>query len=109
MKLPKLYIKRDGAYYFTFRGRQYYGGKTLEKAEGKIRSVVGVGVAGETDLVKLVGEYLDAIDGVQAADTVYGKSIVYKHATRRRRSPTATPPTAQHCERSLRIRSRCPC
>ena len=55
MKAPKLYKKKDGAYYFTFKGRQHYAGRTLEKAETKLRQVTALEPDGETCLVTLVG------------------------------------------------------
>lgn len=78
MKTPKLYPKKDGAYYFTFQGKRHYGGKTLEKAEAKLREVTGLAPSGDTDLVALVGQYLDSLVGSQSPDTIYGKAGTYK-------------------------------
>jgi hypothetical protein len=79
MKAPRLYQKKDGAYYFTFNSKQHYAGKTLERAERKLREVTGLQPDGETSLVTLVGRYLDSLGGSQSPDTIYGKAIVYKH------------------------------
>ncbi len=78
MKTPKLYSKKDGAYYFTFQGKQKYAGKTLEKAQAKLREVTGLAPSGDTDLVALVGQYLDSLVGTQSSDTIYGKAGSYK-------------------------------
>jgi len=78
MKAPKLYTKKDGAHYFTFKGKQHYAGKTLEKAQAKLREVTGLAPTGDCDLVALVGQYLDSLVGTQSPDTVYGKAGSYK-------------------------------
>ena len=77
MKSPKLYKKKDNAFYFTFNGKQHYGGKTLEKAEAKLKKVTGAATCPQSCLVALVGEYLDSIHGTQADDTVYQKAVSY--------------------------------
>ena len=69
MKAPKLYTKKDGKHYFTFKGRQYYAGKTLEKAQAKLKEFTGIGITDQTCLVKLVGEYLDSLVGTQSSLT----------------------------------------
>ncbi len=59
-KSPNLYKKKqDGAYYFNYKGRQKYAGRTLEKAEAKLREITGLAPTGDTCLVTLVGKYLD--------------------------------------------------
>lgn len=78
MRLPRLYTKKDGAYYFTFHNKQYYAGKTLDRAERKLRDVTGSRPNGGTCLITLVGRYLDSLVGCQSPDTIYGKAIVYR-------------------------------
>lgn len=78
-KRPNLYKKsQDGAYYFNYEGKQKYAGKTLEKAEAKLREITGLAPSGDTDLVALIGQYLDSLVGTQSPDTIYGKAGCYK-------------------------------
>ena len=96
MKSPKLYTKKDGKYYFTFRGKQHYGGKTLEQAQTKLKEVTGIGIIDQTCVVRLVGEYLDSLVGTQSPDTIYGKATSYKQllaflSKRKPKNGTATP------------------
>ncbi len=77
---PKLYKKKqDGAYYFNYKGKQKYAGRTLEKAEAKLREITGLAPSGDICLVTLVGKYLDDLVGSQSPDTIYGKGMSYKH------------------------------
>ena len=79
-KSPNLYKKsQDGAYYFNYKGKQKYAGRTLEKAEAKLREITGLAPSGDTCLVTLVGKYLDDLVGSQSPDTIYGKGMSYKH------------------------------
>ena len=74
MKAPKLYKKKDGAYYFTFKGRQHYAGRTLEKAEAKLREVTALEPEGETCLVTLVGRYLDSLQSPKGPAPTRGQA-----------------------------------
>ena len=85
MSQPSLYTKRDGNFYFTFRGKQYYGGTTAERAQAKVVAVISGQVVGSPSerLSLAIAEYLASLQGNQTPDTIYTKKIIYRHLLER--------------------------
>src|SRR5262245_40642506 len=79
---PTPYQKKDGNWYCTYNGRQYYLGSTTLKAQQKLEKILkGEGesiTSGELSLSKVVDAYMKSLVNNQSPDTIRVKRRIYR-------------------------------